>query len=116
MSDVLHTLLTAAIPTYPTNSRYSLTPVLETTGADGAVVRFLARRFLPDPDALTEVGVGAVREGDRADLLASTFLHDPELYWRLCDGNRAMHPTDIEIAGATVRITLEEEMSGAVRG
>jgi predicted component of type VI protein secretion system len=36
-----------------------------------------------------------VARGDRLDLIAFRFYRDPEQFWRLCDGNRAMRPDDL---------------------
>ncbi len=34
-------------------------------------------------------------DGDRLDLIAHRYLGDPELYWRICDANRALRPEEL---------------------
>jgi len=76
-------------------SRYHALPTASLTLADGRVVAYKRRRFLPrgaDMTALTEVEVG---EGDRLDQLAARAFGDPEQYWRVCDANDAMNPAEL---------------------
>ena len=41
-----------------------------------------------------------VTGGDRLDNLAAHYFGDPELFWRICDANRALRPDDLtETAG-----------------
>jgi hypothetical protein len=47
-----------------------------------------------------------VADGDRLDLVAFRFYGDPEQFWRICDGNLALWPGDLEVAGTRVRIQL----------
>ena len=36
-----------------------------------------------------------VLDGDRLDLIAHRYLGDPELFWRICDANRALRPDEL---------------------
>jgi hypothetical protein len=47
-----------------------------------------------------------VTDHDRLDLVAFRFYGDPEQFWRLCDGNRTLHPDDLEVEGRRIRIPL----------
>lgn len=87
-------------------SRYAAVERAELTRADGAVVPYLRRRFLPLRSG-TVLARHTVSEGDRPDTVASTYLNDPEQYWRLCDYNETLHPRELtgEI-GRSLRITL----------
>ena len=48
-----------------------------------------------------------VADGDRLDLLAHRYLGDPELFWRICDANRALRPEELtREAGRVLGIPL----------
>ena len=50
-------------------------------------------------------------QGDRLDNIAARYLGDPELFWRLCDANVALRPTELtETIGRRILITLPEGM------
>ena len=90
MTDPMKALL--ALPelqatAFPPTSRYHGVETTVREAADGSVQVYLRRRFAPDPDALALLQTHRVALGDRLDLLASTYLNDPELFWRICDGN-----------------------------
>ena len=100
-------------PIYPSTSRYyGLAPV-PYTRADGTVVAYLQRRFLPPPENFSTLQEHTVAEGDRVDNLAARYLGDPLQYWRICDANRAMRPGELtETVGRRLRITLPEGIPG----
>ncbi len=97
---------------FPATSRYAPldTKTLET--ADGGVIRYLERRFLPSPDRFQLLETYAVRQNDRLDNITARFLGDPEQFWRLCDANNAMRPEELETMGRVLRITLPEGIPG----
>ncbi len=115
MSDHLEALLGAgAVPaeTFPENSRYRgiETGVLE---LDGRAVRYLRRRLVPAPDRFALLHEHEVIAGERVDNLAALYLDDPEQFWRLCDANGILRPSDLtSSAGARIRITLPEGIPG----
>lgn len=76
-------------------SRYADLEELEIVDEGGRTIRYVARRFLPDPDALEVAGQVAVRPPDRPDLLARRVFDDPLQYYRLCDANGVMHPNEL---------------------
>jgi hypothetical protein len=47
-----------------------------------------------------------VTDHDRLDLLSFRFYGDPEQFWRLCDGNRALLPDELEVEGLRIRVPL----------
>lgn len=97
---------------FPPTSRYHgiATTTLE---KDGEEVVYLTRRWVPAPEDLDEIQRHSVQQGDRLDLLAYHYLGDPELFWRLCDANRALAPQELtEEAGRTLRITMPEGVPG----
>ena len=106
-----------AVPRFPPNSRYQGTPTAALEGRDGRAVVYLRRRFVPPPEQLSPIREHAVVEGDRLDNLAAAHLGDPELYWQVCDANRAMRPDELtEAIGRRLRITLPAGVQGAADG
>jgi hypothetical protein len=102
-----------SVDPFPPNSRYRGIETATWTAPDGRETVYMRRRFVPDPARLATAGRVAVRTGDRADLIAAAQLGDPELAWRLCDGNGAMRPEELtEVVGRLLRITLPEGMPG----
>jgi len=98
-------------------SRYALTEQATLVLSDGREVRYLRRRFIPQPEALATFDEYVVRFGDRLDRIAAATLGDPELFWRIADGNRAMWPADlVEEPGRRLRVTLPEGMPGVNGG
>jgi len=96
-------------PTFAANSRYAALETAEWTRADGLPVLYVKRRFIPRPDNFATLQEHVVEQNDRLDNIAAKYYSDPELYWRLCDANGAMKPSDlIADAGRRLRITLPE--------
>ncbi len=100
-------------PTFPPESRYHGIATAQLTLADGTVIAYVRRRFLPSPDRFTLLEEHSVTAGDRLDNLAARYLGDPQQYWRICDANGAVRPDElIEVPGRTLRITLPEGIPG----
>lgn len=98
---------------FPPTSRYHGIATAEWTGPDGRIHAHLRRRFLPEPGAFALLQEHAVVEGDRLDNISATYLGDPEQFWRLCDANRAMFPSELtDEVGRRLRITLPEGIPG----
>jgi hypothetical protein len=94
---------------YPPGSRYHRIPVAEMTLADGRVVRFLRRRFLPDAASLVTLVEHRVADGERVDHLAARYLGDPLQSWRIADANQTLRlEAVVEEIGRRIRITLPE--------
>lgn len=112
LNDIIPGGLPVISPFGPT-SRYHDLPLGQIT-LEGVTHRFVTRRFLPDPDALAGLGEHVVRDGDRPDNLAAQAYGDPELYWRLCDGNRVRFASELTAeVGRRLRITLPAGVPGA---
>jgi hypothetical protein len=114
-ADPLATLLGITVPSsrFPPNSRYATVPTTTLQGIDGRVVTYLRRRFVPSPEHLTVIERHQVAQGERLDTIAAEILGDPELFWRLCDGNRAMRPRDLtDVIGRLLAVTLPESPPG----
>jgi hypothetical protein len=101
------------ITLYEPGSRYYGVPLAEITLADGRTVRYLRRRFLPDPSALVTTVEFRVADGDRLDNVATRYLGDPLAAWRIADANGVLRMEDVvDETGRRVRITLPEGMQG----
>lgn len=96
----------------PTSRYYGLATAALTTNGDRTLV-YLRRRFVPQPERFALLQEHTVTEGERLDNITAHYLGDPELFWRVCDANRAMHPAELtEPIGRTLRITLPEGIPG----
>src|SRR5690349_20261835 len=96
-------------------SRYERVGSATVTVGDGTggtrTVRYLLRRFLPQPGPLPTLTEHTVTRGDRLDLIAATYLGDPTQFWRICDGATVLHPdelTDDSMTGRVVRIPVPQ--------
>lgn len=99
---------------FPPNSRYYgiQTALLETP--NGRTLIYLQRRFVPQPERFYLLQLHTVSDGDRLDNLAARYFNDPELFYRLCDANRALRPEELtETPGRQLRITLPEGVQGS---
>jgi len=116
----LETLLAqdaTSVPRFAPNSRYYMIATATLVTPDGRMIPYLKRRFVPAPERLATVSEHGVVSGERIDLLAATYVGDPELYWQLCDANGAMRPDELtETVGRWLRISLPEGIPGAVNG
>lgn len=103
--------------TFPTNSRYYGSAVLQYTAPDGQVIPYLARRIAPQPGAPNYATVNqyTVQQGDRLDLIAAKYLGDPILAWLICDANGAMKPHDlVATPGSVLNITMPQGIPGGI--
>jgi hypothetical protein len=97
---------------FPPNSRYQGIDTGSLTSPDGQVVVYLRRRFVPPASAFVTIQQHIVTQGERLDNLASQFLGDSELFWRVCDANGAMRPEELEVLGVVLNITLPQGIPG----
>ena len=76
--------------------------------ADGQqrVIVYKKRRFVPSTEGTTTLVEHSVAQGDRLDNITARYLGDPTQFWRICDANLALLPTDLEEIGRTVRIAM----------
>lgn len=99
---------------FPANSRYANVATATMTASGGRTITYLRRRFVPQPSSLASVGEYTVVQGDRLDLLANQFFGDPELFWRICDGNSAVRPEELtDVEGTVLQVTLPEGTPGS---
>lgn len=94
---------------FPPTSRYAGIGTAVWDADGDRPVGYLLRRFVPRPENLTGIGEHVVVAGERTDHVAATALGDPELFWRLCDGNRAVYAEDlVREPGRRLRITAPD--------
>lgn len=92
---------------FPPNSRYRDTETTVMIAEDGTEIVHLRRRFVPQPERYaTRTQQKFCQAVDRLDRLAYGYLGDPELYWQICDANRVLQPSEVEIENRLVRIPL----------
>jgi len=120
MSDPLQALL-QAVPLSATlfspSSRYSGIETAKLETAAGETIIYLRRRFVPQPERFALLREHIVTQGDRLDNVTAQHLGDPELFWRLCDANRALRPDELtEEIGRRLRITLPEGLQAGANG
>ena len=94
-------------------SRYHGIPTTTFETADGRKFVYVRRRFVPPPERFELLLEHLVTQGERLDLIAAQYIGDPEQFWRLCDANGAIRPTELtETVGRRLRITLPEGIPG----
>lgn len=98
---------------FPATSRYFGTETATRKTRGGRTVRYLKRRFLPQPEGFSVIAEHAVEDGERLDNITAKYLGDPEIFWRVADANRAMRPEDLTTpVGRRLKITLPEGVPG----
>ncbi len=101
--------------TFPTDSRYYGTTILQYAAAGGQSIPYLARRIVPQPGAANYATIAqySVRQGDRLDLITPTYLGDPLVFWIICDANGAIRPYDlVATPGKVLAITSPQGVPG----
>ena len=96
-------------------SRYESVGTATATIPDGVGgqrdVKYLLRRFPPQPDSLPLLAEHLVVRGDRPDLIAASQFGDPTQFWRICDANPVIHPEDLcsdDRIGELIRIPVPQ--------
>jgi hypothetical protein len=109
----------ASLPTvmFAPSSRYAGVETTTIVDWDGRIIIYLRRRFVPQPERFALLSEHSVTSGERLDHIAARAFGDPELFWRICDANRALRPEELtsEI-GRRLRITLPEGVPGLSNG
>ena len=88
---------------FSSTSRYASVGDAVYLDKNGRRITYKVLRLIPSAPTLL---VHQVVQGDRLDLLASTFYSDPEQFWRICDANDAMRPEDLVEIARQLRIAL----------
>jgi hypothetical protein len=112
VTDILALQQAMPIVAFGPASRYAGIPTA-TAVVGGQTILYVRRRFLPQPESLAVIAEHVVQQGERLDHLAARYLGDPELFWRICDANRAMRPAELtDQIGRRLVITLPEGIPG----
>lgn len=98
------------------NSRYHALELASLEKPDGTSVVFLRRRFVPNPERFSLLLEHLVLQGERLDHITAQHLGDATAFWRICDANRAMLPSELEALGRRLRITLPEGLQAPNMG
>jgi hypothetical protein len=73
-------------------SRYEKVGEVEHVDREGRTVRYKKVRFIPP----TRAQAGhEVQDGERLDHIAYRHFRDSERFWRICDANLALWPSDL---------------------
>ncbi len=96
---------------FDSKSRYAALPTATINVIDGdgkpREVRYVTRRFLPDPSRMTTLVEHTVAQGERLDHISTKYLGDPLVFWRICDANTVLRPGElIEQPGRVIDIAL----------
>ena len=98
---------------FTASSRYYSLAVLTSQRPDGTVIRYVARRIIPDPDTLTQLSSHVVGPADRLDRIAAAEFGDPQQAWRIADAARVLDEDQLtETPGRRLRITLPAGVIG----
>jgi hypothetical protein len=96
--------------TFEPGSRYHDVETATRTVKDAAgrdrVIAYKRRRIIPPQDDLPTLAEHRFAEGDRLDNVTDTYTGDPTLFWRLCDANAVLRPSDLEVTGRVIRIAM----------
>lgn len=116
MIDILALQQALPIVVFAPTSRYATVPTAQIE-IDGVTVVYVRRRFVPQPDAVAAFGAHTVIQGERLDHIAARYLGDAELFWRICDANRALRPAELtETTGRRLVLAFPEGVQGMPNG
>lgn len=93
----------------PTSRYYAVETSTRTAkDADGRerVIAYKRRRIIPPQDDLPTLAEHRVSEGERLDNITALYAGDPTLFWRLCDANAVLRPSELEVPGRVIRIAM----------
>lgn len=76
---------------FDTKSRYGALPLR----TYGGTIRYVGRRIVPQPSPALRTLAHTVVQGERLDTIAAHYFGDPLQFWRVCDANRTVRPTDL---------------------
>lgn len=76
-------------------SRYARLPLKAVVRPDGQELRYVSRRFLPQPASLIRAGADTVGTADRLDHIAYRAYGDPLQFWRIVDATLIFEPEEV---------------------
>lgn len=94
-----------------TTSRYYKLANAQLTAVDpdgsSRQVIYKSRRFIPDATGSVTLIEHTVTEGERLDVIVTRYLGDPLAFWRVCDANNVLRPTELtDDYGTVIRIAM----------
>jgi hypothetical protein len=94
---------------FDATSRYAPIETVRVRDAEGRVIAYKRRRFLPQGGAMPLLVEVLVAQGDRLDLITARTLGDPEHFWRVCDANNALDPSELTARpGRRIRVPVPQ--------
>ncbi len=94
---------------FETGSRYSTLEQATYTAEDGRKITYVRRRFCPQAEKLSTLVEVTVTDGDRLDLLAARTIGNAEQFWRICDAENALNPSELtEQPGRILKVPIPE--------
>ncbi len=98
---------------FPASSRYYGIDLARLDVGEGKTVVYLRRRLVPAPEQFSLLEEHTVLQDERLDNITAKYFEDPQLFWRICDANGALHPEELtETINRRLRITLPEGIPG----
>jgi hypothetical protein len=96
---------------FDSTSRYYnvITATLNVVESDGTSrqLKYVQRRIIPPLDNSLTIVQHTVTQGERLDNITAIYLGDPLQFWRLCDSNNVLRPTELtETAGRVIDIVI----------
>lgn len=92
----------------PTSRYYNLNTATYKT-PDGRELTYKRRRFLPQGESLPTLVEVTVTDGDRLDLIAARTIANPEQFWRICDAENAVNPSELtDEPGRRLRVPIPQ--------
>ena len=95
----------------PTNRYYNIeNAALTMADSDGTSrpITYKRRRFIPATEDTTTLVEHTVTQGERLDNITARYLGDPTQFWRVCDANKVLRPTELEEVGRAIKIALPQ--------
>jgi hypothetical protein len=80
---------------FDAKSRYYNIETAPFVSADGRMIAYKRRRFLPAASSALVIGEVTPGKEERLDMFTARTLGDPEAYFRICDANDAMSPFEL---------------------
>ncbi len=98
---------------FESNSRYEAIETATFTNAQGKQFAYKRRRFLPQGKTMPLLTEILYMDGDRLDLITNRAFGDSEQFWRICDANDTLNPTELTAEpGSHIRIPIPQPPTG----
>lgn len=86
---------------------------IATMTVQGRTVSYVRRRFVSSGAGMQVLAEAQTAQGERLEMLAHRTLGDPLAWWRVCDANDTLDPSELTAEpGRTLRIPMPEAPKG----